>query len=50
MAATKKKYQDALPFAMDQFTIAFIDMAADGGKLAMMWDKTIATASFKSGN
>jgi len=39
-----------LPFAMDQFTIAFIDMAADGGKLAMMWDKTIATASFKSGN
>jgi len=39
-----------LPFAMDQFTIAFIDMSGDGGKLAMMWDKTIATASFKSGN
>jgi hypothetical protein len=38
-----------LPFSMDQFTIAFIDMAADGGKLAMMWDKTVATASFKAG-
>lgn len=38
------------PFSMDQFTIAFIDMAADGGKLAMMWDKTMATASFKSGS
>jgi hypothetical protein len=40
---------EALPFSMDQFTIAFIDMAGDGGKLAMMWDKTMATASFKSG-
>jgi hypothetical protein len=39
---------ETLPFSMDQFTIAFIDMAADGGKLAMMWDKTMATASFKS--
>jgi len=41
---------ETLPFSMDQFTIAFIDMSADGGKLAMMWDKTMATASFKSGN
>lgn len=41
---------DSLPFSMDQFTIAFIDMTGDGGKLAMMWDKTIATASFKSGS
>jgi hypothetical protein len=41
---------ETLPFSMDQFTIAFIDMAADGGKLAMMWDNTIATASFKSGS
>jgi hypothetical protein len=39
-----------LPFSMDQFTIAFVDMAADGGKLAMMWDKTIATVAFKSGS
>jgi hypothetical protein len=41
---------ETLPFSMDQFTIAFIDMAVDGGKLAMMWDKTMATASFKSGS
>lgn len=41
---------ETLPFSMDQFTIAFIDMAADGGNLAMMWDKTMATASFKSGS
>lgn len=41
---------ETLPFSMDQFTIAFIDVAVDGGKLAMMWDKTMATASFKSGS
>jgi len=41
---------ETLPFSMDQFTIAFIDITADGGKLAMMWDKTMATASFKSGS
>ncbi len=41
---------ETLPFSMDQFTIAFIDMAVDGGTLAMMWDKTMATASFKSGS
>jgi hypothetical protein len=41
---------ETLPFSMDQFTIAFIDVTIDGGKLAMMWDKTMATASFKSGS
>jgi hypothetical protein len=41
---------DSLPFSMDQFTIAFIDMTGDGGKLAMMWDKTIATVPFKAGS
>jgi hypothetical protein len=40
----------ALPFSADQFTIAFIDMTADGGALALMWDKTIAAAAFKVGN
>jgi len=39
-----------LPFSMDQFTIAFTDMTPLGGNLAMMWDKTVATASFKSGS
>ena len=41
---------ETLPFSMDQFTIAFIDMTSDGGKLAMMWDKTMATVPFKAGN
>jgi len=41
---------ETLPFSMDQFTIAFIDVTADGGKLAMMWDKTIATPAFKAGS
>lgn len=41
---------DVLPFSMDQFTIAFIDMTSVDGKLAMMWDKTMATVSFKVGS
>ena len=35
-----------LPFAVDQFTIAFVDMTGTGGKLAIMWDQTVATAPF----
>jgi hypothetical protein len=41
---------DTLPFSMDEFTIAFTDVVADGGKLAMMWDKTMASVPFKVGN
>ncbi len=41
---------DVLPFSADQFSIAFIDMTAEGGTLAMMWDKTIASVSFKVGS
>jgi len=40
---------ETLPFSMDQFTIAFIDMSGDGGTLAMVWDTTIATVEFKAG-
>jgi len=36
----------SLPFSVDQFTIAFIDMNANGGKLAMMWEKTMASVPF----
>jgi hypothetical protein len=39
-----------LPFSMDEFTIAFIDMTANGGTLAMMWDTTMATVPFKVGS
>jgi hypothetical protein len=38
-----------LPFSMDQFTIAFIDMTPTGGTLAMMWDRTLATVPFTFG-
>jgi hypothetical protein len=38
-----------LPFSMDQFTIAFIDMTSTGGTLAMMWDRTLATVPFAFG-
>jgi hypothetical protein len=41
---------DVLPFSMDQFTIAFTDMTATRGKLALMWDKTMASVPFKVGN
>ncbi len=41
---------ETLPFSVDQFTIVFIDVTIGGGKLAMMWDKTIATAAFKAGS
>jgi hypothetical protein len=36
-------------FSMDEFLIAFVDMTIDGGKLMMMWDKTMATAPFTVG-
>jgi hypothetical protein len=39
---------ETLPLSIDQFTIAFIDMSADGGTLAMVWDTTIATVEFKA--
>jgi len=41
---------ETLALSIDQFTIAFIDMAADGGTLAMIWDTTMATVSFKAGS
>ncbi len=39
-----------LPYSMDEFTIAFLDVTADSGKLAMMWDTTMAVAPFKVGS
>ncbi|MGH9368062.1 MAG: DUF2911 domain-containing protein [Thermoanaerobaculia bacterium] len=32
--------------SVDQFTIAFVDMADKGGKLAMAWEKTAAVVPF----
>ena len=35
---------------MEQFTIVFADMTQSGGKLAMWWEKTMATAAFTVGS
>jgi hypothetical protein len=37
---------DPLAFSMDEMTIAFLDVTKSGGRLAIMWDKTMATAAF----
>jgi len=39
---------DTLPFAIDQLTWSFFDMTNDGGRVAIMWGKTLASASFKA--
>ena len=38
-----------LPFSMDQLTWSFIDMSDAGGKLAIMWDRQMATVPFTVG-
>ncbi len=38
-----------MPMAIDQLTWDFVDMTNAGGKLAIMWDKTVATVPFKVG-
>jgi hypothetical protein len=37
-------------FSIDQFSIVFLDVTATEGKLAMVWDKTMATVAFKVGS
>lgn len=36
----------ALPYSVDELTIGFVDMTDVGGKLAIWWDKTMATVPF----
>ena len=38
------------PTSMEQFTIFFADMTQSGGKLAMWWEKTMATVAFTVGS
>ena len=40
---------ETLPFAVEQLTWSFLDMTNDGGRVALMWGKTMASASFKAG-
>src|SRR5256885_12784458 len=39
-----------LPFAIEQLTWAFTDMTEAGGKIAIMWDKSVASVPFKVGS
>jgi Protein of unknown function (DUF2911) len=39
---------DTLPFDVDQLTWIFLDMTNDGGRIALMWGKTMASAAFKA--
>lgn len=38
-----------LPFSVDQLTWQFLDMSDSGGKIAIMWDTTVAVVPFKVG-
>ena len=39
-----------LPYSVDELTWSFIDMSNAGGKIAIMWDKQMASVPFKVGN
>jgi len=39
-----------LPFAVEQLTWSFLDMTNNSGRIALMWGKTLASASFKAGS
>jgi hypothetical protein len=39
---------EKLPFAVDQLTWTFLDMTADGGRIALMWSTTMASTPFRA--
>ena len=39
---------ETLPFSVEQLTWSFLDMTTDGGRVAIMWAKTLASAPFKA--
>ena len=39
-----------LPFAYDQLAWEFVDMSDAGGKIAIMWDKMVASVPFRVGS
>ena len=41
---------DALPYSHDQLHWEFVDMTATGGRLAIMWDRTMASVPFSVAN
>ena len=41
---------DSLPFGVEQLTWSFLDMTSTGGRVAIMWSKTMASTPFKASN
>jgi DUF2911 family protein len=39
----------SLPYSVDELTWSFVDMSDSGGKIAIMWDKQMASVPFKVG-
>ena len=37
---------DSVPVSYEQLTISFVNVTAEGGSLALMWENTVAMASF----
>jgi hypothetical protein len=40
---------DTLPYRVEQLVWEFVDMTVDGGRVAVMWDKTMASVPFNFG-
>jgi hypothetical protein len=41
---------DTLPFTVEELTWQFLDMTNDGGRIAIMWDKSMGSVAFKVGH
>ena len=39
---------ETLPFAVDELTWSFVDMTNDGGRVALLWGKTMGSAAFRA--
>jgi hypothetical protein len=39
---------ETVPFSVEQLTWAFVDVATDGGRIAIMWARTMASVPFKA--
>lgn len=35
-----------LPFSVEELTWSFVDMTEKGGRMAIMWEKTMAAVAF----
>jgi hypothetical protein len=39
---------EPLPFAVEQLTWSFVDMSATGGRVALLWGKTMGSVAFSA--